>query len=895
MASIEQGQGADRAYPNRESMRNLIDDKGGAGAKLVGTVQSAVLQKTEPSSSPGKVRASKLVPLGNFKKMLTISLRKSANAVMEDGDFITIVRKGAKEIINAIHRTSDTIEFERYREQLATCNKLLGDLHTKLFLFIKQIPKQDKARRKEALEIDRVVESVLHQLVKEAACNPTIVRTNPQVVQETACDPTTIITNLQTEPERLFELVKPSNFDRIRNNEAVVAQLAVKLREGGEGVKQLILDTIKKSEKPAIDYFKLLELLHDCGLTFSDMMSDSWELSALFIDLLFENPKYTLALLQNPKYKINEVALDYGHTYQFGSAAARGIAKDAEESFASCVDELVQNPSFKAEQLAYQLRQFIEDDMPAVCHALAQCLQSNYNTMDALKVVVSGDTSDEVVRAVKIAREKDTLLKIALHNDHAACFGKFFELWRANPVCSESEMIQLACEYSAPRCLQYLFEHLAVKDAEKALVAAQAARDGYAEIVLVACDGNTQKAAEQLFSTVTPLLNHAPVNAKAIQTEVYDQVIKILRFTPIEVTERIVQAFLRQYPLQRQILAETYESAKSHFLHIAPFISRYTRRDDLVASHRNYADKSVGPDKSISSTVANDMEYAAFCRKQVEGLLESLQLKTLKKPSSEPFTRLSPSKYKTRRVAALLEKISQIRTQTQNARVEKSTTYMEFAIVRGLDPLDRDSRGVTTPVFGRYAWARPLITTVSRLSKAADVFRKQDGTYWLSYADKDSGLAQVSCIKWNHGLQPINKTWSSIEDVFEEAMELDLTKPLQNTPQAIKKYQNELTKLYSKVCELVWLIGNSTPLLRGSGTVAEWLLAIVFIQHGLEPPLLKTEFPQLDVLDITFPLSDYKRLFPYFFEPSTIPEHLRRPAMSQQSLPAQMKALYASL
>ena len=144
---------------------------------------------------------------------------------------------------------------------------------------------------------------------------------------------------------------------------------------------------------------------------------------------------------------------------------------------------------------------------------------------------------------------------------------------------------------------------------------------------------------------------------------------------------------------------------------------------------------------------------------------------------------------------------------------------------------------------------------------------------------------------WLGGDQTLSATWRAIEDLFEELMALDLKKPKEITAQTIKKHESQLTEFYAKAAELVWLVGNSAPLRRGSGTMAEWLFAIIHLQHGLEPPLLKTEFPQLDVLDITFPLSDYKRFFTYFFEPSTIPTHLRRPALSQ-SLASQMEALY---
>jgi len=118
-------------------------------------------------------------------------------------------------------------------------------------------------------------------------------------------------------------------------------------------------------------------------------------------------------------------------------------------------------------------------------------------------------------------------------------------------------------------------------------------------------------------------------------------------------------------------------------------------------------------------------------------------------------------------------------------------------------------------------------------------------------------------------------------------MEMDL-KPTQSKQESEKR----LTEFYAKAAELVWLIGTTQPLKRGSGTVAEWLLGIIHLHHGMQPPTLKTDFPQLDVLDLTFPLSDYKSFFTYFFEPSTLPEHLRSIPNSKESLFKQMENLY---
>ncbi len=147
--------------PSNDSMRYMIGGEGDSGPKLVGTAEPATKAKKNKAKKAEQVR------LGNFTKMITVSLRKSADAVVQDGEFVQIVKRGAQEIINAINRTSDAQLKDKYLKQFATCNKLLLNLQKKLNLLMKQLPKQDKARRSEVLEVSEVVESILSQFKKE--------------------------------------------------------------------------------------------------------------------------------------------------------------------------------------------------------------------------------------------------------------------------------------------------------------------------------------------------------------------------------------------------------------------------------------------------------------------------------------------------------------------------------------------------------------------------------------------------------------------------------------------------------------------------------------------------------------------------------------------------------
>lgn len=56
---------------------------------------------------------------------------------------------------------------------------------------------------------------------------------------------------------------------------------------------------------------------------------------------------------------------------------------------------------------------------------------------------------------------------------------------------------------------------------------------------------------------------------------------------------------------------------------------------------------------------------------------------------------------------------------------------------------------------------------------------------------------------------------------------------------------------------------------------------------------LKKEFPQLDPLNITFPLSDFQKLFPYFFEQNTLPDQVRiADPLRNEPVDIQMKDQY---
>lgn len=363
-----------------------------------------------------------------------------------------------------------------------------------------------------------------------------------------------------------------------------------------------------------------------------------------------------------------------------------------------------------------------------------------------------------------------------------------------------------------------------------------------------------------------------------------------------------------------------YQKAKKEFVKVAPFISRLTKPDELRDIRAAYT--STIKIKTEEDFLKEELEYAQFCRSQVDELTEMLREGRLELPVKKEFAQLPSSKTGSRRVAALTEKIGEIRSAKQSTRaiLQKDKDGKDKALF--FKTLREDARQYSTPAIRPYKWAAPLIQSVKSLSSAADMTHESspyyDSTYALTYkgnvvnvvgiSQKESrsfddylsykgtvvhvvGISQKED-RWFHGYSSVSKTWQDIEDLFEKLMAFNIKKPESNKPDAIKTFQNQLNAFYANAAELVWLIGNTTPLERGSGTLAEWLLGIVHLQNGLEPPVLKTQFPQLDVLNITFPLSDYKKFFTYFFEPSTLPQHIKWPDLSSKPLVDQMEILY---
>jgi len=602
-----------------------------------------------------------------------------------------------------------------------------------------------------------------------------------------------------------------------------------------------------------------------------------------FISQMFENPKKALEYITNNQKELAQFPFNYAqlkHSLRFYGSI--GITQNNDNDFAACLA-------------------LMKEPFGLLLKANFQCEEDLYKFV--LEMLIQCDLPKSFGVLISQMHFKRDAIPFIMKFDSVECLK---ELVASGLECN---LVARTLDDCAVKCLSYMVSQYGLSEKYKEQYIKLMADRGNIEMLQVLLQNNSEKAAQLIFEPLIPLLRNPAPYQKKIEEELTKIVSKLLRMNPIESVDRIVANFIAQNEVAADLFPEIYQKAKTQFLRVAPFISRNIKKDDLDSIRRVYSNKT-----EEEHQLTEEIEYATFCRSQVEEFVEKLQDNTLNEPSSKEFAQLPPSKTGTRRVAALVERIGEIRSARQLARAGKGREifnkdeYLSFKTLRKID--------YEIPIAGKYIWAAPLVNSVELLSISSDIAHKTQmkktffevitetlRTYELRY--NNIVVNKVSVEKQetsyltpkqicHHGQAKVEDTWQATEDTFEKLMAFDLKKPEGNNPVAQRNYEKRLDEFYAATAELVWLIGNTTPLERGSGTVAEWLLGIVHLHHGLEPPVLKTQFPQLDVLDITFPLSDYKDFFTYFFEASTLPPHIRWPDLSSKSIFAQMDELYAA-
>jgi len=665
-------------------------------------------------------------------------------------------------------------------------------------------------------------------------------------------------------------------------NNPVVKECLIKIHKS---IADDICFDIYESNLPSERLFKVLEMLEP-EIFFDNAYLSGMEpfFTKLFISLMFENPTYALELLNKHKSLLSEYRFDFKQLEKmFKIYGDIGIPQNKDQDLAACLT-------------------ILKDHLAAI-------ISKNNSSIDLFywalhETVMKCDLPHSFrVLILQMPRDMHYSRSQILKSDSVACLKQLADAkYDCNMIDSG------VMDDRSEKCLAFMIDTYGVVDETRNYYLIHSRDNGYIDIMLVLLKNKLNEVSKLVFSNLIPLLKNPAPYQKKIEEELTAILVKLFRMNPIESVERIVQNFMTQNSAAADLFPDIYRKAKEELLRIAPFISRHTKGEQIKAIRFNYSDKTkVDP-------IAEEIKYAKYCRKQVDIMNEGLKNNQIKRPASKEFNGLPASSTGTRRVAALTEKIGELRWNQQKARSNKIS----------LDNLDITSfktlrtHQMRTAAENRYEWASPLIHSVEIMSNAADIIHgtevdlvdKFDPTkiitkrsYDLMYNGKvlnkvaveKIGFSTISALHhWYHGYSGVKESWKAVEDTFEKLMAFNLKKPAGNNPAAQKKYEQQLDEFYRTTAELVWLIGNTTPLIRGSGTVAEWLLGIVCLHNGLEPPVLKTQFPQLDVLDITFPLSDYKDFFTYFFEPSSLPPHIKWPDLSSKTTFEQMHKLYTA-
>lgn len=542
--------------------------------------------------------------------------------------------------------------------------------------------------------------------------------------------------------------------------------------------------------------------------------------------------------------------------------------------------------------------------------AMYRCLSRfNLNGEEIIDNYMHADSKHAISLALQLKMSLETLYQKLLANDSPHCLEEFIQ-YVENPHAyfkslslneaevkgqdeylqsfnstDPSKMLAQAVNANAPRSIAILLKRLNISTTTLETLIQQAALDNNLVIVLALCQNDFNRAANAMFKDDLFL--------KVNQTELDKNLVAILRFTPVDVVETIVNAYVIGNDKNKNALLQSYSTEKHKFFQYAPAFARYTEPSAFAALGRMYGRYTP---KGFKEKAERDMEYGQGRSALVAVLAHEMESETAANtfiPTRPELLSLPSASNGSRTFAALLEKIADYNTRKN----DNDLIFYELN-----QPQKKTFR---TPVASQYKWAKPLISAVFHHSQSKQVLKYPDqennALYSLTY--KGSIINHVESIvedyeqfymTWQHGRLPLKDTIEDIENLLNTMKKQPLTTvpDPKETGNETKENKEQLTQFYANATKLVWLIGNTQPLKRGSGSVAELTLMAIFKFRGLQAPILKIEFPQLDVLDITFPLDDYIKLFPYFCESSSLPKHLRKPSLSHLSVNEQIKSYY---
>jgi len=693
----------------------------------------------------------------------------------------------------------------------------------------------------------------------------------------------------------LLTIVNCADFQKNPNKEQLIKLFQKKFKESSKpnelppSIQELYECLLKRSQS-CDTIFRTLELVMEVN-NFNEIFCIEY-FKINFIILIFYNTDYALIFLNKYRAQFKEVdfkGVFEGMMARFGKI---GISPEKDLALASCFKILSENKSITFNScLEGTIYSLIRIDAP--------------QTIKTIFDIINQSTSKPGIEFYT------NVFSEMLYWDSVGCFKQLF---KSNFYVFEISHLMAAAGFNgenaplkdqAPKCLGYLVATYGIPSKLRKVLQEKAAESGNIKTLLALCQNDKNEAARLIFTKIFALLNRS-ANENLIDLELNELFYKLIRLNSINLVDRLVEIVIDQNKDHKDFILLTYEKVKLEFFKSGLFITRHKKPSQLADIQSIYSSTTK------SDSLFEEKEYSNYCKDQVMTLFKSLCYNQINEPTdNSEFARLPPSSTNTRRFAAVVQKIGEKRSLKQAMRSGKHANLSDNS---NLFKILKSSLEGRTPLTDRYSWPIPILSSIYHCSISPDFERifledhdhfKECGKikeqlmgYRLKFKNLTLSMNTVQknlcCGKqyWLHGRSPLTTTLQNIEDLFETLMAFNLKKASSDNPIELKNYRKRLNEFYALAAELVWLIGNTTVLARGTGTVAEWILAIVHLQNGLKPPVLKTDYPQLDVLDISFPLSDYKDFFTFFFEPQSLPDDIVWPDLSNRSSAEQIEILY---
>lgn len=308
------------------------------------------------------------------------------------------------------------------------------------------------------------------------------------------------------------------------------------------------------------------------------------------------------------------------------------------------------------------------------------------------------------------------------------------------------KLLKQAISAQAPKSVSVILKKFNIAKIDNLIQ--PAAKDGNLSIVLALCRDDYAKAAGYLFmesSFPKPIKKPAlfpffkPNDAK-LKAALYDRLIAMLRFSPIESVDKIVDAYLsgESYTqANKQVLWQCYSEAKTTFFQCAPTFSRYANPIAFGQLTRLY-----GRDRSATFTekARNDMEYGKARNQLVQELVSVMRSAMENQnqpitPTRKDLQALPPSPTGSKIFSALLEKI--IDYATKNVEEKETSEFYHL----------NTERIYQTPVTAQYGWGTALIGNIFYHSQSTQVTKGlmpgDHSLYSLTYRESDSVITRV--------------------------------------------------------------------------------------------------------------------------------------------------------